>query len=141
MKKIFLQDQKGVGGLFFIFTSIAGALIMTVSLNLSWSSQAVAMADNLSYIVSINTAVHSYTSREEPFYGTNPVIKRTDGSFYSPLDDFNSMIISLGIASEPASSVFVEWDGKESFVQVGSFKTKLGNTVTPHRQSSAIEDE
>lgn len=133
-------EHKGVGGLYFIFTNIICSVIMLTSLQLSWDSQAVAISDNLSYIVSINTTVHSYIANEPPFNGGNHTIPIKSGGYYSPLNDFNSMLIQSGISKEGASNFKVIWDGNTAYIQIGEFKTSLGTKVRPHEQKSTIEN-
>lgn len=145
IKSIFNQEHKGIGGLYFLITNIICAVIMVIALQLSWDSQAVAMADNLAHIVSINTTVHCYTSNAPAF---KEEIKKPDSSIltkygvnYSPLDDFNKMIKQSGISSTGASECEVTWTGNRAYVQMGPFKTSLGTKVRPHQQESVIEND
>ena len=140
IKTIFNQKHKGIGGLYFMTTNIICALIMVIALQLSWDSQAVSMADNLSYIVSINTTVHSYVGNIPAFEKTNPTIAIKNGGNYNPLADFNKMIKQSGISANGASQCKVKWTGSKAYVQIGSFKTSLGTEVRPHQQESVIEN-
>lgn len=133
------KQHKGVGGLYFIFSNIVAAVIMTTSLQLSWDSQVVAMADNLSYITSINTSAYSYISNVAPFNLANPSIPTKSGGTYKPLDDFNTMLEYAGISADGASSVRVTWDGNKATVQFGAVETTIGTTIYPHQQESNIE--
>lgn len=135
------QEHRAIGGLYFLTTNIICAVILIVILQLSWNSQVVAMSDNLAYITSINTTVHSYLSNLAAYESINPSIpvKKT-GGFYSPLDDFNRMIQEAGI-SNGASSCEVKWDGRRTYIQIGELETSLGTKITPHRQESIIENE
>lgn len=134
------EEHNAMGGLYFISVNILMAFILVISLHLSWSSQAVSMADNLSYLVSINCTVHNYVGKQPAYNKTNPVISKQGSGNYNPLADFNKMASDAGIAKEPASEIKVSWDGKRTTVQVGSFKTSLGDNVRPHVQNSTIEN-
>lgn len=143
MKKIthiFNQNHKGVGGLYFVTTSIICSMIMTISLQLSWDSQVVSMADNLAYITSINTTVSSYVNKMDPYEVTNPVIYLNSGGTYEPLKDFNQMLKDSGISTEGSSYCQVKWTGRKTYIQFGPFKTSLNTEVAPHRQESIIEN-
>ena len=135
------QEHRAIGGLYFLTTNILCALILITVLQLSWNSQVVAMADNLAYITSINTSVHSYLANLQPYSTTNPSIpiKKT-GGYYNPKDDFNRMIRQAGI-SNGASTCEVKWDGRKTYVQMGELETSLGTKITPHRQESIIEND
>ena len=140
MKKVLNQEHIGLGGLYFVLTNILCAIIMVISLQLSWDSQAVAMSDNLAYIVSINSTVHSYVGNVDPFNSTNPSISMRSGGTYSPLNDFNRMIRQSGISTSGSSVCTVKWDGHRTYIQMGEFTTSLGTKVRPHRQESVIEN-
>lgn len=140
MKKILNQDHKGIGGLYFIMTNIICAMIMVIALQLSWDSQAVAMADNLAYITSINTTVHSYIGNVPSFNRTNPTITTRNGGSYSPLNDFNKMLRDSGISRTGASICTVRWTGSKTYIQIGEFETSLGTKVRPHQQESTVEN-
>ena len=142
IKNIMNSNHDGFGGLYFIFTNMACAFIMFIALQLSWDSQAVAMADNLAYIANINVAVNSYTTKTEPFDSlVNPSIKKSKGGEYKPLNDFNNMLISTGLTKNGGSSTCtVSWTGTKAYSQFGEFETSLGTKVRPHRQESIIEE-
>lgn len=139
MPKIFLQQHKGIGGLYFTFTSIISAVIMTLSLQLSWDSQAVAIADNLAYIASVNTTVNSYIANVPAYDSVNPSIPLKSGGNYEPLRDFNEMIVNAGISPTGASVCDVKWTGSGAYIKMGEFETTLGTKVRPHQQESVIE--
>lgn len=142
MKKLMLEEHNGVGGLFFVTTNIICAFIMTISLQLSWMSQAVAMSDNLAYIVSINSTVHNYVGNIPAYDKTNPAIPvKSTGKTYNPLSDFNNMLSQAGIARKGSSTAKVVWTGKATYVQFSEFETVLGSKVRPHQQESIIENK
>lgn len=137
---IFKEEHHGAGGLYFIVTNIICALITTMVMALSFDSQVIAMADNLAYIVSINTSVYNYLSQENNYEKSNPSIEKGDGMYYYPLNDFNSMLKSTGLtnSNNAVSTVTVTWDGTYSTLQFGSFKNMMGRDITPHKQTSTI---
>ena len=143
--KSFVAEMKaehvGIGGLYFISTMIICAFILFATVRLSWDSQAIAMADNIAYITSINVAVNGYVDRAivpaGNYTGNLPFNNHT----YSPLDDFNQMIYAAGIASNPNSCDVcnVYFDGNQAVVQFGEFRTALNTYIRPHQQESVIE--
>lgn len=143
MKEIMLQEHKGIGGLYFLTTNLICAVIMSLSLQLSWSSQVVAIADNLAYIACINTTVHNYIGHVDSYDEINPSINViATNSTYRTLDDFNRMINSAGISTSDSARCRVVWDdhSHQTRIQFSSFDTILGQKVKPHEQYSVIED-
>lgn len=140
MKNIFLSKHKGAGGLYFITVNIICSMIMLICLKLSWSSQVVAMADNLAYIASVNTTVTSYVSNVNSFTSTNPNIPNKKGGYYNPLNDFNTMLKESGLSQTGTATCEVTWTGNKTYIQFGEFETSLGTIVRPHRQESIIEN-
>lgn len=141
--RILENEHNGVGGLYFIFTTIICAFITVMVLELSWTSQAVAMADNIAYIVSINTTVHSYTGNVAPFerdFTNESTISTENKGNYNPLNDFNNMIKEAGLSKEGSKICSIKWTGKGTYIQFGEFETSLGIKVRPHEQQSIIED-
>lgn len=136
------HEHSGIGGLYFLVTSALCAMIVFTVVSLSWSSQVIAMADNFGHIVALNTTVYNYVGKEAPHtVRTNPKIPiKSTGGLYDPLADFNKMIRDAGIATTNSTKVEVIWTGTKSYLQFGSFKTTLGDVITPHRQQSAIEN-
>lgn len=143
MKKIMTEEHSGMGGLYFLITNFVCAVIMTLSLQLSWQSQVISMADNLAYIACINTTIHNYIGNKDSYDAINPSIyvAARDGN-YSPLADFNNMITSSGIATTSSPKCRVVWDKDEKRTRIlfESFSTILGSKVTPHEQDATIED-
>lgn len=137
------KNHSGIGGLYFLTSAICCSVIMLIALQLSWDSQAVAMADNLAYITSINTTVVNYTIKNEDFNTPNPSIPKSNGGTYEPLKDFNNMLKDCGLSDSGSSVCYVTWNEnkKQSTVQFGEFKTSLGTYVKPHRQESTIEND
>ena len=140
IKEILMESHSGIGGLYFVSVNILMAFILVISLHLSWSSQAIAMADNLSYLVSINCTVHNYVNKTPVYDRTNPTLPTANGGNYNPLSDFNQMARDAGILKENSTSIRVSWDGTQTSVQVGEFKTVLGDGIIPHLQNSTIEN-
>lgn len=140
MRNLLKSQHKGIGGLYFITVNIICSLIMVIALKLSWDSQAVAMADNLAYIASINTTVHSYIGNLGQYQLTNPSIPIKSGGTYNPLADFNEMLKKSGISASGTTSCEVVWTGNKTYIQFGEFTTSLSTKVRPHRQESVIED-
>jgi hypothetical protein len=143
LKKCLQSEHRGIGGLYFICTMVICAFILFSTVRLSWDSQAVAMADNLAYITSINVAVYGYvdnvTIPEGNYTGNLPQLTNHT---YSPLSDFNTMLVQAGIAygnSSRSTQCKVSWNGRSATVQYGEFKTALGTYITPHEQESVIE--
>lgn len=135
------RRHRGAGGVVFIFSSIIAAVIMTQTLSLSWAANAIAISDNYASIVTINTANKAYITNTRPVTGTNIKIRDTaNGGLYSPLDDFNRMMLQSKIMTQPASSVKVSWNGKRAQLNFGKFKTRLGLSITPHQKASYIEE-
>lgn len=139
-KFILNEEHKAIGGLYFVSVNILMSFILVICLHLSWSSSAIAMADNLAYVVSINCTVHNYVSNEAPYTRTNPSIKINKGGTYNPLYEFNKMASDSGIMKIPATKIEVKWDGKQTQIQVDGFETVLGDMITPHVQNSTIEN-
>lgn len=137
--EILTKKHKGIGGLYFITTSIICAAIMTISFQLSWDSQVVAMANNLAYITSINATVNYYVNDIESFESYNPSTQLNNGENYSPLKEFNKMLKDAGLSQNGSSTCRVKWDGKETKIKFGEFKTSLNTYVKPHQQESIIE--
>ena len=141
LKNNFLYNEhKGIGGLYFLIVNLICAITMLTSLQLSWDSQVVAVSSNLSYIVSINTTVHSYIANVPAFDNVNPSIPIRSGGSYIPLNDFNTMLLQSGISKDGAGICRVVWDGSSARVQIGEFTTSLGSKIRPHEQKSAIEN-
>ena len=141
MNKLMKIKHRGFGGMYFITTCFIGVVIMFITFRLSWASNVASMANNLSYIASINTSVKNYVNKVEPYTSVrNPsVVNKADGVKYSTLEDVRTMFKEAKIASVMPSSVTVTWSGKETVVKVGSFKDVLGQTITPEAQQSVIE--
>ncbi len=133
-------EHSGIGGLYFILSSFICACISMFILNISFSSQVIAMADNLAYITAINSASYSYLADEPDYTSTNPSIVLDDGTIYNPLNDFNRMLENTGVARTTCTSVVVTWDADAETckVQFGSFENNLGSVITPHSQESHI---
>lgn len=144
MKNILNKKHKGIGGLYFITTNIICAAIMVLALKLSWDSQVIAMSDNLSYIVSINTTVNCYIGNIDPFEKeikeTDSPIKLKSGKGYNPLSDFNNMLKESGLSQNGASRCKIKWTGNKTYIQIGEFETSLQTKVRPHQQESVIEN-
>lgn len=140
MPNFLKQEHEGAGGMFFLTVSFACYIIMMWCLRLSWTSQAVAIADNLAYMTTINTTVHNYVEHKGSYNTTNPVINLRNGGSFNPLEDFNNMTSSIGIAKTKATECKVVWNGRQTSIQFGEFKTSLGITIRPHKQQSVIEN-
>lgn len=141
LKNALTSKHSGYGGLYFVTTNIICAFILTISLQMSWMSQAVAMADNLSYIVAINTTVHNYISNVPSYTNVvNPSVPIRTGGNYLPLNDFNKMLQQTGLSTSGTSSCTVSWNGRATTVQMESFRTILGTYVKPHKQNAVIEN-
>ena len=140
MKRALNDEHRGYGGLYFVLTNIICAVITVISLRLSWTSQAVAMADNMAYIVSINTTVYNYINKEDPYTKVNPTLSKLDGTKYNPLNDFNQMARAAGVSTSNASTCTVTWDSHRTRIQIGQFDTILNVRVRPHNQESVIEN-
>lgn len=141
INNLFSKEHSGMGGLYFITTNTICAVLMLTALQLSWNSEAVAMADNIAYIASINCTVNSYITETPAFTSTNPSIKKSKGGNYNPLQDFNTMLQEVGLSSSGSDSCDVSWDGRGTQIQFSEFETSLGTKVRPHRQESIIEDK
>lgn len=148
---MFKKEHKGIGGLYFISTSIICSIILSFTLQFSWASQASAMADNIAYIVSINCSAYSYLDNRDSYIAINPNYPSEFGSRYYPLDDFNSMAKKAGLTENGANEIIVTWRGNgygndntmphnSAKVQIGEFETSLGLTIKPKEQSSVIEN-
>lgn len=141
IKKHFCQKHNGIGGLYFITTSIICSFIMTMALQLSWNSQAVAIANNVSNIVATNVAVHNYLNNSRSYVKLNPTINISSGGTYDPLNDFNQTLLDMGIMQEASDKCKVTWvnPGGTSEIEFNYFKTKLGTSVKPDPQKYIIE--
>lgn len=140
LREILKEEHAAVGGLYFITTNVICAFILSLTLQLSWTSQVVAMSDNLAYIVAINTAVHSYINKDPAYTLTNPSISiKATNSIYSPLNDFNNMLSDSGLGISSVQECVVEWTGTKVSVQFGEFTTILNIKVRPHIQNAVIE--
>lgn len=109
-------------------------------------SQAVAISDNMAYIVSINTAAKCYLTDTATFSSnnvSNVQIKDKSGKVvYEPNKDFQNMMKNMSIiSSNPKISVSWNKSTKTAIVQVEQFNTKLGKPIRPHSQSAVIEDK
>lgn len=146
MMKVLMVHHGGVGGLYFICTMVICAFIMFAAVRLSWDSQAIAIADNVAYITSINTTINSYIDNADSYSGTYVGnLPNLTNHPYAPLLDFNQMMVSLGIVEGGGCDrVYVRWSNMptygQSVLQYGSFQTKIGTWITPHEQESIIED-
>ena len=131
------QEHRGIGGLYFITTMVICSFILFASVRLSWDSQAVAMADNLAYISSINVAVNSYMD--------NVRIPAGNYTGNLPLTNhpYNPMLRNAGLisGSDQCNECYVYWDGRNAVVQFGEFRTSLNSWVRPHQQESVIEQD
>lgn len=119
-------------------------LIATVKL--SWMSQAIGIADNMAQLVAMNVAVNSYLNNAGSYEIVNPVIVlNNDGSSYSPLLDFNEMLVDYGISTDGVNEIIVKWDSVRKVATVSfnedGFVTTTGDRITPHDQESKIELE
>ena len=149
MKNILKEEHKAIGGLYFLTTNYLMALILTLSLQYSWLSQSVAIADNLAYIAAVNTNITYYLNNSSYQDSHNPSITvQSDRSIYNPLNDFNNMIQSCGIAKDINGNTSFSSDchviynpaTRSTRIQFAPFDTILGITVTPHEQQAIIED-
>ena len=147
MKEALAQVHSGIGGLYFICTMVICSFIMFTAVKLSWDSQAIAIADNIAYITSINTTINGYIDNADDFSGTyNGYLPNLTNHPYAPLRDFNDMLTSLGIVDGVGCDrLMVSWTNNstygQSVLQYGSFKTKIGSYITPHQQESIIEND
>lgn len=146
IKKALADYHGGIGGLYFICTMVICAFIMFTAVKLSWDSQAIAIADNIAYITSINTTINGYIDNADSYNGTyNGNLPNLTNHPYAPLIDFNQMLTSLGIVEGGGCDrVYVQWTNRptygQSVLQYGEFKTRIGTWITPHEQESIIED-
>lgn len=140
LSSVLFEEHSGVGGLYFVTTNMICAFILTITLQLSWTSQVVAMADNFAYITSLNTAAYSYVGGEPAYTTTNPAIYIDSAdTYYRPLSDFNKMLADSGIRTSPVTTCLVTWDGRRATVEFGEFNTILNVNVRSHRQEAIIE--
>lgn len=141
LKLVMKQDHRGVGGLYFLITMMICSFILIATVRLSWDSQAISIANNLSQITAINVAVNGYLDNTKIPKGNYTGKLPLDNYDYRPLTDFNNMLQDLGIitSSNKAKSCTVEWDGNNAKVQFGEFTTSLGSKIKPHEQNSIIE--
>lgn len=135
------EEHNGFGGIYFLIINYLCAVIMSFCLQISWSSQAVAISDNLAYIAATNTLVRSYISNQGYYDQYNPIINTKSGN-YSPRNDFNHMLQTAGLASGHVDKCRVIYDPNKHKIRIqfGSFKTILGDYVTPHEQDTIIEE-
>jgi len=147
MKKLLQEEHGGIGGLYFFIVNYAMAVILIIALRLSWTSQAVAMADNLAYIAAINTNI-SYYMANYPTQNQvhNPNILCQDGSTYSPLTDFNNMLAMSGFkradgTNATSSDCNIIYNAVDNSVRIqfGEIDTILGIKIKPHEQQTVIE--
>ena len=112
-----------------------------MALQLSWNSQAVAIANNVSNIVATNVAVHNYLNNTASYTRLNPTINISSGGTYDPLNDFNQTLLDMGIMQEASDKCKVTWvnPGGTSKIEFNYFKTKLGTSVKPDPQKYIIE--
>lgn len=134
MKKVLKEEHRGFGGLYFTFTAIISAIIMSYSIQLSWTSNVVSMADNFAYISTYNAAAYMYKNQA-------PAMSYTT-SISPTLDSFNKMLSDAGIGSG-SNTVVISWTGygsptEQLRLDFSSFKTKIGPDVKPHSQSVII---
>ena len=135
------NEHVGIGGLYFISTMVICAFILLTVVKLSWNSQAVAIADNVAYITSINVAVNGYVDRATVPAGNYTGALPYPTHQYSPLPEFNRMMTDLGVMKGQSTSCNVYFNGTQAVVQFGEFRTSLGSYVRPHQQESTIETD
>lgn len=147
MRKMLTDEHSGVGGMYFLMTMVICSFIMYAGVRLAWDSQAIAMADNIAYITSINVSVNGYLDNVKIPHGTyNGYLPQLTNHPYNPLADFNRMLKDAGLVSnsgaalgEVCQTVELDWDGKRTWIQYGSFRSTLGTRIRPHEQESVIE--
>ena len=141
-KKIFKKKVKGAGGLLFIFVAMASVSTLLMIVSLSRSSTAMSISDNVAHIISTNVSVISYQTGQDTYViSGGDGIKRSDGTMYYPLEDFNKVATSYGYTKAGADNILVKWDNakKQATVQVGQVKTTWNEKIRPHEQQTVIE--
>lgn len=134
--------KKGVGGIFFISIVALSCFCMITLTSLSRSSTIVSISDNIALLVSTKVSVASYNINSDSYevYG-NPAIRRIDGSYYYPLQDFIEISKEYGFLKIEPKEVKVTWDKNKrtATVDIGPFECTWGEVMRPRKQTTIIE--
>lgn len=149
IKKKLNKEHSGIGGLYFLTSSVICSTVMFLCLKYSWTSQVIAICDNLAYITSINSTVYNKLNGYNSYsYTTINNINLGQSEVYSPKNDFVDMLSGLNFAINPENINFtIIWDkNRESTaIQYSNIKVKFSDNsdiiITTHEQNAIIEDK
>ena len=99
------EEHKGIGGLYFIFSSIISAFILTNILRMSYSSNISTIINNSAFIVATDALAVSYINYESSYEtgGIAPFNYPKVGNYINCNDELRNIINNWADISEPIS--------------------------------------
>lgn len=141
--KIFKRKVKAVGGIYFLSIAMIMCFIFLIVVNLSFSSSAVSISENIAHIVCTKVAIYSYQSNTGDYdkWGSNINIEKPNGIF-NPIEDFKSICKDFDIIQSYPTTCRVTWNSSTRIATLtfGEFTIKSGNKIKVRTQEAIIED-
>lgn len=138
-------EHKAIGGLYFIFTSIVCALIMTSVLKMSYSSQMITVMDNFAFIVATDCLTVSYNNDLDSYTVENGLIgPYGENSLYYDVESQFELLLSNYLSRSDINTtgfkVAYNKTSKTLRLQINTVEiNRFDLKIKPHQQDVVIE--